>query len=56
MDCERREGEGGVFSREQVDVEDYGEETGFFDGGVTDYTGEVFGYCDGGCGSRNQNL
>jgi hypothetical protein len=50
MHRERGEREGRVFSREEVDVENYAEEGGLFDRRVADYAGEVFGYGDGGRG------
>ena len=50
MHRERRERESRIFSREEVDVENYAQEGGLFDGGVADYAGEVFGYGDGGRG------
>lgn len=47
MDGEGGEGECGVSSGEEVDVVYCGEEGGFFEGGVADYSVEVFG--DGNC-------
>ena len=48
MHRERRERESRVFSREEVDVENYAQEGGLFDRRVADYAGEVFGHGDGG--------